>query len=399
MLHQKIRKRMALFVSCLLFAGACLPAHADESLVLIRDDNNQIQLITESDPFSEYTKNNYAHYSAYYQKGEHGEILYTMHHRLTQVCYAVTDGSDIPEDFIHPSWWDEDSLFQMTVKEITPEQLAYDDITESYLAYSEECKDWFSKYPEGARLFSISYSFEYRHQWEALSKELSFRDGILDVFYRWEDSSGTAMWDGTDLFGYTREYSDSVNDNTSEISGLTEEETQQLKEHCEEYKAWLKSWKEWRETINTETMTPAEIEASRISAGIESEYDMTIKHIEFINQLSESHPGMIDTSFLSFAHTPFAPPTIRVENVWEQVGDSNGDGEISSADASKILKLSADKGAGSQNFLTGEVTASDINADGKADSADASLLLQYCAQIGIGENMTLQEFIKANQGG
>ena len=399
MLNSKIRKRMALFVSCLLFAGACLPAHADESLVLVRDENNQVQLITESDPLSGYSQNNYAHYSACYRKGEHGEILYTMHHRLNQVCYAVTDGSDIPEDFIHPEWWSEDSLFQITVEEIPLKEFTYDDLTESYLDYSEGYEDWFSKYPEGARLFSISYSFEYRHEWEDLSKQLSFRDGVLDVFYRWEDSSGTAMWDGTELFAYTREYSDSVDDNTSQISGLTEEETQQLKEHCEEYKAWLKSWKEWRETIDTQTMTPAEIEASRIAAGIESEYDMTMKHIEFINQLSENHPNMIDTSFLSFAHTPFAPTTIRAENVWEQVGDSNGDGEISSADASRILTLSAEKGAGSQNFLTGEITAADINADGKADSADASLLLQYCAQAGIGKATTLKEFIKANQGG
>ena len=60
---QNIRKKIALAVSCLLFAGACLPVHADEeSFVLIRDENNQVQLVTEPDQISRYSQN-YAHFT------------------------------------------------------------------------------------------------------------------------------------------------------------------------------------------------------------------------------------------------------------------------------------------------------------------------------------------------
>ena len=72
---------------------------------------------------------------------------------------------------------------------------------------------------------------------------------------------------------------------------------------------------------------------------------------------------------------------------YRDLGDVNEDGNINSADASKVLSQYASMAA-SQNATVSDkmLKLSDVNMDGQLDSHDASLILKYYAQASIDPN-------------
>ena len=75
-------------------------------------------------------------------------------------------------------------------------------------------------------------------------------------------------------------------------------------------------------------------------------------------------------------------------------GDTDGSGQIDTADAAMILEGISALGAGSTLLTDAQVTASDINTDGLLGTDDASALLQYIAVSGSGVDMTLEEYMQ-----
>lgn len=72
---------------------------------------------------------------------------------------------------------------------------------------------------------------------------------------------------------------------------------------------------------------------------------------------------------------------------YRDLGDVNEDGNINSADASKVLNAYAEMAA-TQNPAVSDklIKLSDVNMDGQLDSHDASLILKYYAQASIDAN-------------
>lgn len=75
-------------------------------------------------------------------------------------------------------------------------------------------------------------------------------------------------------------------------------------------------------------------------------------------------------------------------------GDINGDGVISSVDASKVLIKFAELSSGA---ASGNVDKYDVDGNKVVNAVDASLLLAYCAEIAITPTLTLETFLKANK--
>ena len=75
-------------------------------------------------------------------------------------------------------------------------------------------------------------------------------------------------------------------------------------------------------------------------------------------------------------------------------GDINGDGVISSVDASKVLIKFAELSSGA---ASGYVDKYDVDGNKVVNAVDASLLLAYCAELAITPTLTLEAFLKANK--
>ena len=74
-------------------------------------------------------------------------------------------------------------------------------------------------------------------------------------------------------------------------------------------------------------------------------------------------------------------------------GDVNGDGEVDSKDAVKILIAYAKSIVGIEPEIS--IEDADINSDGRIDSKDAVFVLKYYAQtIVSGDTISLREYMK-----
>ena len=75
-------------------------------------------------------------------------------------------------------------------------------------------------------------------------------------------------------------------------------------------------------------------------------------------------------------------------------GDTDGSGQIDTADAAMILQGISALGAGDTLLTDAQATASDINTDGLLGTDDACALLEYIAACGSGMEMTLEDYMK-----
>ena len=78
-------------------------------------------------------------------------------------------------------------------------------------------------------------------------------------------------------------------------------------------------------------------------------------------------------------------------------GDVNGDGSVTSADASQILDLySVLSTSGTPDESPEQIAAADVDNDGFITSMDASLVLGFYAYIASGGNCTIEQFVSGN---
>lgn len=77
------------------------------------------------------------------------------------------------------------------------------------------------------------------------------------------------------------------------------------------------------------------------------------------------------------------------------LGDVSKNGEVGAEDASEVLMLAAQIGAGQSDVLTDEIKASaDVNGDGDVNAVDANAILLYAAAAGAGEDVFPETFFR-----
>lgn len=76
------------------------------------------------------------------------------------------------------------------------------------------------------------------------------------------------------------------------------------------------------------------------------------------------------------------------------LGDVDGDGKVSSVDASAVLaEYAAISGGNAPAFSEVQFRAADITRDGKTDSVDASQILSYYAYLSTGGTLIMEDFL------
>ena len=375
-----IRNIFLLMACAVLTCSAGTTAHA-ESLILSRDENTgEIIFRTEEDPVQSRYENSDTSWWEYI-RGEHGEIFFSSKHRLSGEVYLVTDSSGLPDAFQHPSFVDEEEWIYC--EELSPEDIAW----------TEESQNWFSQYPDGSRLFYAAYepgTINSRVWNRHVKRTTAQCDSILSSNYIWIHMDGTTVWNGVFEFSVQRDMED-------EPFPVTEEEQLEIDTLQREYRTWKENYQAWLTTIDMETMTPAEQEVSRKSAGLISPYEITRKAYELCDKISANHSDYFNTEYCRPAMMFLSPvlDEYEIQDIWEQAGDIDQDGEISSSDAAALLTAAAKIGIGEESGLSEEqLLNADLNLDKKFDATDAALLLRYAAQAGTGETQSLQEFIR-----
>ncbi len=400
MMMKKLKQKFAFLAACaVLLNTGNIPIQADASqLFLVRDETTNAMELIEEEEFIKYPFN-YSTSWLEYHKGEHGELFYSFYHQWYGVYYVITDGADLPDDFLHPSYRDpEDDWIRW--KEINPNEIEKHNLENSY--YDNPFPDL--KATE--RVFQIEYNISSisKKKWTALTKKLTQYDHIMDCFEIWDNTYGSSVWDGkfsliiTTEAAETYDYQLLYDKFLLSEADLTEEEKISLSDLAVIYDDWKTKYDSWKASVNLETMTHAEIEASRKAARLLSDYDITRKAYETADRIIQNHPDIYEVIqpkmiFSDWGKNSYIE-SLQVVNVWEHVGDLDGDDKISAGDAALLLTAVAESGTGIESLNEIQAAYADINLDGKSDATDASLLLEYIAQLGTGQADDLQEFLK-----
>ena len=419
MLNQSIRKKIALLTSCILIAGSVTSANisAEENLVLIRDDSGEVQLITENTAID---SESYYGIKITYIKGEHGEVI--SQNERKEIYYLVTTAEGLPSD----------SSVLDSLSEINP----------SSIAWEEDFKNWFSEtYPEGSRLYAMSYN-EFN-----LAKKLCMRyDSVIDTFCVWAEYEIPVYWGGLLNVTYKNDFDDSdiigylynedgnlvyrnldgeiqpldftpsdeilqalLNGSSKnptpvcrEGSLVSAEAFQAIHDAESVGKEWLKTYQNWLDSVDSENMTPAELEASRISAGVPSDYEMLEKAYALCDEIMEQYGDELISVTPNVWHKVAVPDSTfyRPQTVWDRVGDTDENGDIDARDAFQLLQKIASAGAVPNSIYENMDDKKykqefwDVNADNFVNAQDAALILQYLAEKGTGKTDSIKDFMK-----
>ena len=355
-----------------------------------------------------------------YIKGEHGEVI--SQNERKDIYYLVTTAEGLPSD----------SELMSSFKEVSP----------SSIDWKEEYQNWFSEtYPEGSRLYALG-SDEYN-----LAKKFCMRyDSIIDTFCVWAEYEIPVYWGGllnvtykndfdeSDIIGYLyNEDGNLVYRNTDgeiqpldftpsdeilqallngssknptpvcrEGSLVSDEAFQAIHDAESVGKEWLESYQNWLDSVDSENMTPAELEASRISAGIPSDYEILEKAYALCDEIMEQYGSELVSVTPNLWHKiPVPESTVyRPQTVWDKVGDTDENGEIDARDACCLLQKIASAGAVPNSIYENMGDKKykqefwDVNADNFVNAQDASLILQYLAEKGTGQTDSIKNFMK-----
>ncbi len=195
------------------------------------------------------------------------------------------------------------------------------------------------------------------------------------------------------------------------LNAVQEELTQQ-------YAVWKEQIDQWKQTVDTENMTPEELYLSRLEHHIPTNYEIWRFVYDGVDKMREvasevaltvepgrefegntnkflfSGNGECYTTLTSVKPATTAE-TLSTSSAFVK-GNLDDDPNINAADASQILTISANIGAGNTSSVTEEQkNSADVNNDGIINAVDASLILQYSAAKGAGFSGSLEEFLNS----
>lgn len=141
-------------------------------------------------------------------------------------------------------------------------------------------------------------------------------------------------------------------------------------------------------------MSAEETADARSKAELETDYEILYDVFDACDEIVESRPDVFLSIVPHVSSMYQITADLRTSSLWKNVGDLDGDSDITASDSNEILMAAASKGAGENSGLSiaaGQLA--DVNADGVFNAEDAAILLMYAAEQGSGSTMTLEEFV------
>ncbi len=186
----------------------------------------------------------------------------------------------------------------------------------------------------------------------------------------------------------------------------------------QQYAEWEEQINQWKRNVNTYGMTAEELYLSRLENNVPTDYEMWrfvydevekmrevtkeaclyvipgYEHVQNTNSLQlQTIEGNTTLTSVKPATTA---ETLSTSSAFVK-GNLDDDPNINAADASQILTISANIGAGNTSSVTEEQkNSADVNNDGIINAIDASLILQYSAAKGSGFSGSFTDFLKEN---
>ena len=267
--------------------------------------------------------------------------------------------------------------------------------------FAEEDKAIFSQYGSDVKYYRVYLNGKYLESLVEFSRHyMLMQDGVLDVILHKEDFSITnAQWEGfVELIPKDR-YTSNTKYQELEEQFHVDEINEKLNQ---QYQIWQKQVTEWQSTIDTYEMSPKEIDESRKAAGIPTGYEMMQYAYQEVETVKAQYPELEEVASLqpSFSddyegyNYEFDILYHAASSAWDGIGDTNGDAEIDSSDASMILEYAAQAGTSAVTDSSVNAVMADVNTDGVVNALDASLVLAYSAQKGAGENISLYDICR-----
>ena len=400
-----MKKLNALFLAISVMTASLYSANlsvtAQEELILTRDENGNFTMSTsENNALYQSDPENTAE-STQLIPDEHGNVLY-YHSYISShtTAFFITDENGFQNDYIEHSWISNMDRF-FICEEITPDNL------ESFLpkdsgghvdvkyqqTYTAFYMDLLSQYGSNSRLYQFQFKQTLPEEFNQLFRESMLKfDGLLDVVYMGIDTIGSACWDGSFTLGLNKEYEGFyTNKKGAPCVHLPDEIKIFLDEQKQIYTSWNAAYTAWMDSIDADSMTPAQLELSRIEAGVASDAEMLQKANEACEWLETEYSHVFTSAAAPYSLKNYEE-TICPVSVWESVGDIDEDGKISAADAALLLQAAAAQGTGEEIDIPIEIA--DVNADYVCNASDAALLLSYAAQKGAGADLSLKDFMK-----
>lgn len=186
----------------------------------------------------------------------------------------------------------------------------------------------------------------------------------------------------------------------------------------QQYAEWEEQIDQWKRNVNTYGMTAEELYLSRIENNVPTDYDMwrfVYDEVEKMREVTKeaclyvipgyeheiTNPALLQlrttegNTTLTSVKPATTADTLSTSSAFVK-GNLDDDPNINAADASQILAISANIGAGNTSSVTEEQQFSaDVNNDGIINAVDASLILQYSAAKGAGFSGSLEEFLNS----
>lgn len=392
-----VKKVKALLLACSVLAASVLVPgiSAEERMVMTRDEEGNLFVMTEEiQSGSDLIHFNQApNETTRCIAGEHGEVFLERHFLDVGAPLMITNGCDFRDEFMKRDWMSDIRIW-LSWKEVTPDTI---DALASF-DYKEGSENWADQYGSDSRMFCVEYKMYTNEILERLARETDLKfEEVTDAVYICCDYESMVYWNGSLRLTINKEYlSGTESIGESEIT-FSEELRDYLEKQRKLYKNWEAAYAAWTETIDADSMTPAQLEASRRAAGVASDYEMLQKGNEVCQYITEHYSDQI-----SYAKPDLSSREnqqyIHPVSVWQEIGDLDKDGELTTADVSLLLEAIANNGSGIKDGGLGNLTArADINADYEFDVADAVIILRYIAESGSGSNLTLKEIVNTMQ--
>ena len=334
-------------------------------------------------------------------EGENGAAILTSDKLCTDHVIVITDGTEIQEySFEHG---DDIGNSRLPFGEV--HEIGYD-YAMMMGFWDSETYDRVATYGENVRFYQFDYSdckINYVNMTSdpnLLNREcrkLSMQDGVLEVIPYTEQVVFETEWNGHQLGPLRQKLTDEEWDAINKVyeeENIEEKENEILAKSEQYYAEYQEKLAAWTATEYNADMTEQEKYESKKQAGVPTNYECMKAAYEFAEELysvSEIRYNHWQPSYSSFRN---AKLTLFGETIWDGIGDTNGDAEIDSSDASMILEYAAQAGTSAVTDSSVNAVMADVNADGVVNALDASLVLAYSAQKGAGENISLHDICR-----
>lgn len=399
-----MKKIKALLLACVMLTASVVTSgvsgSAQERLVAIRDEEGNLEILTEDADGSLLDELLLTYESGTptgLHAGEHGTVVSYFGHIDQHGTYIITDGSDFRWDFLKMKGTADPSDY-MEWKEIARDHfLESVSMLPGAVTFEEGYEDWVDKYGSEARIFQLTFhnglSFNQLGQMPRVAE--LHNDCILESAHMMTLGTAEAYWNGEFVISLQEDYNDPYVEDGEEYLKVLEE----VKAFNTSWKAVYEEWEYdrqvWLDSIDAESMTPAQLEVSRREAGVASELEMINMAANACRELQEQYQDVLKSIRPDFNVSDFSA-TIRPISVWEMVGDLDRDGTVTSTDAAMLLEAAANYGIGNPTGGLNDdvVKDADVNADHNFNAEDAALLLAYIAENGSGNDISLETFVK-----